>query len=133
MLRFAASLCTLALAVAFTGCGRDTGVVESTAERFYDAVREDDGSAACELLCDDTANTLEKEEKAPCEEAVLELELEGARAESAEIFSKAAEVQLRGGDRVFLGEGRDGWKIDAAGCQPTGDPQEEPYDCEVEA
>ena len=92
MLRLAAPLCVLLAALAVTGCGRDTGVVESTAERFYDAVRENDGSTACELLSDDTVETLEKEEKSPCEEAVLELDLKGVRAESAEIFSTAADV-----------------------------------------
>jgi hypothetical protein len=46
------------------------------------------------------------------------------------VYADAAEVQLSGGDTVFLSDTREGWRVDAVGCRPRGDG---PYDCEEQA
>jgi hypothetical protein len=120
-------------ALAASGCGRGGAhdAVKQTAERFYHAVQARDGSAACELLGDETRKQLEKDEMKPCDQAVFELELQGSRADAATVTETSAEVHLAHGDTVFLDEGPDGWQVSAAGCKPGSD--QEPYDCEVES
>jgi hypothetical protein len=43
---------------------------------------------------------------------------------------RSAVMRLAEGGSDFLDEGPDGWRISAAGCEPT-TPQQ-PYDCELE-
>ncbi|MGH2715404.1 MAG: hypothetical protein ACRDM7_16230 [Thermoleophilaceae bacterium] len=42
-----------------------------------------------------------------------------------------ASVRLAEGGTTFLDEASDGWKVSAAGCEPTAPNL--PYDCELEA
>ncbi|MDP9385129.1 MAG: hypothetical protein M3P50_07840, partial [Actinomycetota bacterium] len=65
-----------------------------------------------------------------CARAVVRLRLRGDRVASARVYAQAAQVELAGGDTVFLALTPEGWRIDAAGCRGRGD---EPLECEVEA
>jgi hypothetical protein len=125
----------LACLIAFllSGCGtadreRDAAAV---AERFHAALEGDDGQAACDQLSEEAASKLEQQEKKPCEEAILSLELpKGGTVAVRRVELTSAYVGLAEGSADFLDEGPEGWKISAAGCQPTA--AEQPYECEVE-
>jgi len=131
--QYAASLALLALALATTGCGtadreRDAAAV---AERFHAALESEDGRAACEELSEETASKLEQQEKKPCEEAILELELpKGARVTDTNVDITNAVATLAEGGAGFFDEGPDGWKVSEAGCEPT--LPDQPYDCVLE-
>jgi hypothetical protein len=112
------ALCVAGLALSGCGTGADQRSVRATTERFYAAVQDHDGRAACALLDSDTASQLVKDEQEPdCAAAVLKLDLHGSRAQSAGVYATSAQVQLAGGDTVFLGWTADGWRIDAVGCR----------------
>jgi hypothetical protein len=116
-----------------SGCG--TGGREDDAaavvERFHAALEQDDGAAACEELAEETASKLEREEQKPCEEAILELELpRGGSVAYRRVEVRSAVIRLADGASDFLDEGPDGWRISAAGCEPT--TPEQPYDCVLE-
>jgi hypothetical protein len=133
MRREVASVSLLLAAAAVGGCsGEDDEAASRSAERFYAAVEARDGAAACAQLEESTREALEHEEKSPCAEAVLSLELSGAEAESATVWVTSAQVRLRDGDTVFLDETPDGWRVAAAGCKPQAG-EEQPYQCEVES
>jgi hypothetical protein len=128
---------TLATALAIAcvvgvGCGadeeRDARVV---AERFYEALDRGDGSAACGELSATTADAVERQEQASCEEAILRLDLpRGAVAAEARVYLRSASVDLAGGGVTFLEEGPAGWTVSAAGCTPSAPSR--PYDCQLE-
>lgn len=122
-----------AVVVLLVGCGAEEAAVRASAERIYAAVARGDGQAACETLSEDTVDQLEQSEGAPCEEAVVKLELAGSRAQEVQVFSGSAMVTFDGGERVFLTEEPDGWKVSAAGCRVDEDPVELPHECSVEA
>lgn len=122
------------LAVAsLAACGtgereRDTAAV---VERFNAALERDDGRAACRDLSEEAASTVSRQEQAPCEEAILRLDLpSGAPPVASRVYLQSASVDLRGGEVTFLDEGPAGWKVSAAGCTPA-EPGR-PYDCELE-
>ncbi len=123
-----------AAAAVLTGCGgaAETGGARQVAERFYAAVGAEDGAAACEQLSVTAREQLEQDERKPCPEAVVGLDLSGARAVRTARYVTNAKVDLDGGDSVFLQEAPDGWRISAAGCRPA-PGQEAPYDCDVES
>jgi hypothetical protein len=129
--RVATLACLLALTVA--GCGTtdreaDAGAV---AQRFHAAIEHGDGQAACDQLNEETASKLEKQEKKPCAEAILSLELpKGGTVADTRVYVTSAFTTLAGGGSDFLDEGPNGWRVSAAGCQPTAPSQ--PYDCELE-
>jgi hypothetical protein len=134
VLRLAPVGTLLALAcLASTGCGlgdreRDAA---AAAGRFQAALARDDGRAACRELSAETAMQLEQQQRAPCAQAVLEIDLpRGAPRAEAAVYLLSASVDLRGGAVAFLNEGPAGWKVTAAGCRPT-EPSH-PYDCELE-
>ena len=121
------------LAAALCACGRagDRQTVGAIAVQFYAAVDRHDGVRACTLLSADTRKALEEQESEPCEKAVEHLDLTGGPVGSVGVYSTEAAVELRGGDTVFLQDTKEGWRIAAAGCRPSG--HEEPADCELEA
>ncbi len=128
----AASLvCLLALALA--GCGtanreRDAG---AAAQRFHAALESGDGRAACQELTEATSSKLEQQEQKPCEEAILSLDIpKSGTVADTRVYVTSALVTLVTGGSDFLDEGEDGWRVSAAGCQPTAPSQ--PYDCELE-
>ena len=129
----ARGLLAVAAAAALGGCaGGDDEAAGRAAERFYTSVSERDGREACDQLEQSTREALEHDESAPCEKAVLTLDLTGARAESATVWVTSAQVRLRRGDTVFLDETPGGWRVAAAGCKPQ-PGEERPYECEVES
>jgi hypothetical protein len=115
------------------GCGTTDRAPDAAAvaERFHAALGERDGEAACSELSEETASKLERQEGAPCEEAVLELELpRGGTAAETSVYVTSASVLLAEGGTTFLDEGSDGWKVSAAGCEPTA--PDLPRECELE-
>jgi len=129
-----AGLAVCAVGLAFAGCGTgaDQREVRAAAERFYAAVKAHEGRTACALLDNDTSSRLVKDEKtSDCASAVLKLELHGSRATSVGVYATSAQVHLDGGDTVFLGFTRNGWRIDAVGCRTVSGGG--PLECEEES
>jgi hypothetical protein len=131
--RFVTVACVCALAsVTATGCGagereRDAA---AAAERFQTALAREDGAAACGELSASAAGAAEQEEQAPCEVAILRLDLPRDTAVGeARVYLRSASVDL-GEGATFMDEGPAGWKVSAAGCTPTWPGL--PYDCELE-
>ena len=126
-------LCACLFMLGLPACGtadreRDAAAV---AARFHDALEARDGEAASSELNPETASKLEQQEKKPCEDAVLTLELPtGGTIADARVYVTSAFAQRAEGGTDFLDEGPDGWQISAAGCEPTAPSQ--PYDCELE-
>jgi hypothetical protein len=121
------------LAAALCACGRsgDRQTVRDAAVQFYAAVDRHEGSRACALLSPQTREALEEQESESCDKAVESLDLTGGPVGSVSVYSTEAAVELRGGDTVFLEDTKEGWRIAAAGCRPSG--HEEPADCDLEA
>jgi hypothetical protein len=104
---------------------------QAVAERFHAALEGGDGKAACQQLSEETASKLEDQEKKPCEEAILSLDLtKGGTVADTRVYVASAFTTLAKGGVDFLDEAPDGWKVSSAGCQPTA--PEQPYDCELE-
>jgi hypothetical protein len=130
----AAGLAAVAVGLAFAGCGTgaDQREVRSATERFYAAVKAHEGRTACALLDDDTSSQLVKDQQEPdCAEAVVKLELHGTKATSVGVYATSAQVHLDGGDTVFLGFTRNGWRIQAVGCRTVSGGG--PLECEEES
>jgi hypothetical protein len=127
----------LAATATLAGCGTsdDTAQSRAVVERFYDAVRQDDGSAACAQLSAPAMQALESQSGQSCDSAVTRLDYEGGAVERAQVFITSARVDLRGGESAFLDrEPGVGWRISAVACKAEdGPPNEHPMDCEVEA
>jgi hypothetical protein len=126
-------LCACLLALGLPACGtadRERGAA-AVAERFHAALEARDGAAACGELNPETASKLEQQEKKPCEEAILTLELPtGGTIADTRVYVTSAFAQRAEGGSDFLDKGPHGWMLSAAGCDPTA--PEQPYDCELE-
>jgi hypothetical protein len=125
LLLLAAALCA--------GCGTSDRAADAAAvvERFQAALDAGDGEAACAELSEETAGKLEQQEEAPCEQAILGLELPtGGTVADKSVYVTSAAVSLLEGGTLFLDEASDGWEVSAAGCEPTA--PELPYDCLLE-
>jgi hypothetical protein len=123
-------------ALAVAGCGRsaDRDEVRAVSERFFAALAAGDGAAACVQLSPDARDKLEGDEQKPCREAITALKIEGGAIGAVGVYITNATVELAGGERAFLSQTPDGWRLTAAGCTPAqGDPAEQPFDCELEA
>jgi hypothetical protein len=121
----------LVFGVALSGCGTAAGQRDATAsaQRFEQALRANDGAAACRELSSDVTSSLESSEKKPCDQAILAAGLKPASGvEGVTVWETGAQVKL-GGDTLFLDETDEGWKISAAGCKLT--TQDQPYDCDL--
>lgn len=123
----AAILCALALA----GCGTSSSKSDAraTVGRFSAALAAKRGPAACAELTPETRSSLESQEKKPCPQAILSLDLKPARPLGAKVDLTSAIVRTSGGEAVFLDQSDAGWRISSAGCKPM---PGEPYDCELE-
>ena len=112
------------------GCGTadDRDQARAVTQRFYDAVRADDGAAACLQL----SQALAEEEGNRCERDVTGLDVADAEITSVEVYVTSAKVDTAGSGSAFLDRGPSGWKIAAAGCAPGGKPASHPFDCELE-
>ena len=122
--------CVLAGLVAGCGTGFDARQARVAAERFQLAAIHHDGATACRQLSPPLRKQLIADESEPtCAKAIAQLELHGTRAASVRVYATSAQVALAGGDTLFLGLTREGWRIEALGCKPQGPG---PYDCEAE-
>jgi hypothetical protein len=134
MWRFALVLAVLATAL--TGCGTadDREEASVVVERFYQAVRQDQGERACGLLSSATAQALASQSGQSCHDVVTRLDYEGGAVERAQVFITSARVDLRGGESAFLDREPEGWRITAVACKAEeGPPNRHPMDCEAEA
>ena len=124
--------CLIVLALAGCGTGDRAHDAAAVAERFHAALESGDGQAACHELSEETASKLEQQEKKPCEQAILGLEIpKGGMAAVRRVEITSAYIGLAEGSADFLDEGPEGWKISAASCEPTASI-DQPYDCELE-
>ena len=129
-------IAVLTAALALAGCGRDADVAATQAvtERFFSALQSGDGEQACAQLSPHTRSELESQEQRSCREAVTELQLEGGRVATVEVYVLNAKVDLSSGEAAFLDQGREGWRLSAVGCKAEdGKPADLPYDCELQA
>jgi hypothetical protein len=122
----------VALPLAACGTGERERDAAAVSEAFHSALERGDGQAACDELSEEVASTVEQQEQKPCEEAILTLDLpKGGSAAIRRVEITSAYIGLAEGGADFLDEGPEGWKISAAGCQPTAS-SDQPYECEVE-
>ena len=127
------ALCLLAIGGAGCGTGDDRAQARAVVERFYDAVRADEGATACEQLSEGAVQALEGQTGQTCDEVITRLDYLGGAVGDAHVYLLNAEVGLSGGEYAFLSRERSGWRLTAIGCKPEGPPRERPMDCEVEA
>jgi hypothetical protein len=116
------------LALALAGCAVDTASPARAAERFHAALAAHQEDAACGMLAPKTADKLPDPGQS-CADALRELKLgPGGAVASVSVWGEEAQVRLTG-DTLFLHRFGDGWRVQAAGCEPVRDL---PYECEVE-
>jgi hypothetical protein len=130
------ALVLLGVALLAAGCGTsdDRDQSEAVVERFYDAVRTDDGEAACEELGESLLEAVESQTEQPCPDAITQLEYDGGEIVAAEVYITNAKIDLRSGESAFLSREDDGWKLSAIGCRAEkGKPADRPFECEAEA
>ena len=135
MPRFVA-LALLLAAVAASGCGTadDRDEARAAVERFYAAVRADDGDAACAELGDALLEQVESQTGQACADVVTRFAYDGGAVEAVEVYITNAKVDLAGGESAFLGRERDGWRLAAIGCRAEeGKPADRPLECEAQA
>lgn len=121
------------LALLLAGCaGRGSAEnepVADTATRFLASVASapDEG---CDLLAPATLEEMEADGE-QCADGLPDAA--GSAPESGEprVDVYGRDAMVRWGDQtLFLARFDDGWRVTAAGCEPTG--EDLPYDCEVE-
>jgi hypothetical protein len=115
-----------------TGCGTgaDREQVRAAAQALYTAAQRHDGATACAQMSPSLRAQLVEDHGSPCAKAVLKLNLHGQTPMAVRVYANAAEVKIAGGDTVFLGDTREGWRVEALGCRPQGPG---PYECEEQA
>src|SRR5919201_2267625 len=108
------------VAIAIGGCGTEGSERDArgSVDRFFGALANHDGAAACRELSSEAVSKLEESEKKPCPAAVVGLGLSPARVAQVRVYLGSAEAKLTGGGAVFLDETSGTWKISAAGCKP---------------
>lgn len=123
------ALAVSALALMLSACSSNRSAASSSvAERFYQAVAADNGSAACALLAPPTLHEVEQSEGKPCADALLDEDIPAGGAVTAlHVYGTEAQVRMSN-DTAFLAEFDDGWKVMAAACTAKG---ELPYDCKL--
>jgi hypothetical protein len=119
------------LLVALGGCGvaDDRAQAGDVTARFFADLRTGDAAAACGLLSSALRQQVEKQ--GPCPHELASLKLSGRGPARVDVFLTQAKVDVRGGETVFLGRDREGWRLDAVGCKPQ--KPDEPFDCEEES
>ena len=129
-------LAPVLLLVLLGGCGTsdDRDQARAAVERFYDAVRSDDGEAACEELGDALLAQVESQTQQSCRDVITRFDYEDGGVARVEVYITNAKVDLSSGESAFLSREADGWKLSAIGCKPEkGKPADRPFECEVEA
>jgi hypothetical protein len=132
MLRSALLASALLATFAALGCGTggDRRQARAAAQTLYAAVQRHDGATACAQMSSNLRAQLVDDQGTGCAKAVLALALHGSRVAAVRVYADAAQVRLAGGDTVFLGDTREGWRVEALGCRPHGAG---PYQCEEQA
>jgi hypothetical protein len=125
-------LVSIPITAVLLGCGTsaDRDQARTAAQTLYAAAQRHDGSVACAQMSPSLRAQLVKNEQKPCAKAVTGLTLRGRTPATVRVYADAALVRFAGGDTVFLGDTREGWRVQALGCRPQGDG---PYDCEEQA
>jgi hypothetical protein len=120
----------LAVAGGAAGCGTsaDADHARRATASLYAAAARHDGTAACAQMSPSLRAELVSDQGERCAKAVLGLHLAGRTPDQVKVYANSALVRLAGGDTVFLSDTRQGWRVDALGCQPKGPG---PYDCEA--
>lgn len=129
-------ICTLAAALTASGCGTadERDEVRAVVAAFYDAIRSDDGGAACSQLSGSLFEQVESQTQQSCPDAITRFEYEGGAVVAAEVYITNAKVDLRSGESAFLGRESDGWKLSAIACKAEkGKPADRPLKCEAES
>jgi hypothetical protein len=124
------------VALLAAGCGSsdDRDQARATVERFYDAVRADDGQAACEELGDPLLEQVESQTQQSCDSVITRFEYEGEAVTAVEVYITNAKVDLRSGESAFLSREDDGWRLSAIACKAEkGKPADRPFECEAES
>lgn len=104
----------------------------ATVERFYEAVRADDGTAACEELGEGLLEQVAAQTRQSCPGVITRFDYEGGEVVGTEVYITAAKVDLSGGESVFLSREDAGWKLSALACKAEkGKPADRPWECEV--
>ena len=126
------TLCLLLFAAAVAGCGAnaDRDQARAAAQALYTAAQRHDGVTACAQMSASLRAQLVDDHGSPCAKAVLKLNLHGRTPVTVRVYADAAEVELAGGATVFLGDTREGWRVEALGCRSQGPG---PYECEEQA
>src|SRR4051812_32171001 len=119
-----------AASLAGFGTGADRDRARAAAQTLYTAAREHEGEVACAQMSPSLRAALVDDEQARCARAVMRLHLTGRTVDVVRVYADAAEVRFDHGDTVFLGDTRQGWRVEALGCKPQG---KGPYDCEEQA
>jgi hypothetical protein len=135
-MRHLPTILLLLTAFGAAGCGtsEDRRDVREITERFYTAIREDDGEAACGALSAEARAQLESQSGRACDEVVTRLQYEGGDVEAVAVFVTNAKVDMSSGESAFLALEPDGWRLVAIGCTAeTGKPRARPFECELEA
>jgi hypothetical protein len=128
--RLLVAACAAALAIALTGCGTgaDRTQVRAVTTRFFSALDAQQRHDACAQLTPSLRKSIEQEHSAAqCTGAVAKLTVRGSAVRLVRVYATSARVGLASGESVFLSAMRDGWRIDALGCQPR---SHGPYDCQ---
>jgi hypothetical protein len=134
MSRLLIPLALLVLIGAGCGTSDDRDQARETVERFYEAVRADDGLAACEELGEGLLEQVQSQTQQSCRGVITRFEYEGGEVLDAEVYITAAKVDLSGGESAFLSREDAGWKLSALACKPEeGKPADRPWECEVES
>lgn len=122
-----------AVAATVLGCGTqdDRAAVRAAVSAFVAAQSAGDGALGCAQLTAQAREALERDAGGrSCASAIQDVRVRGTGVASVAVYAAQAQVELAGGDTVFLSRGDQGWRISAAGCRGRGD---EPLDCEIEA
>ena len=124
--------CLLLFVAVTAGCGTsaDRDQARAAASTLYAAAERHDGATACAQMSPSLRAQLVDDHGSPCAEAVLKVKLHGRTPTTIRVYADAAEVQFAGGDTVFLGDTREGWRVEALGCRSQGPG---PYECEEQA
>ena len=130
-----AAIAGLAAALLLAGCGTadDRDEARSVVATFYDAIRSDDGDAACAQLSESLLEQVESQTQQACPDVITRFDYEGGAIVAAEVYITNAKVDLRSGESAFLGQEPDGWRLSAIACKPEqGKPADRPFECEAE-
>ena len=105
-------------ALLVTGCGSaQREAATATAAEFLTAVKDSDLATACGLLAPDTRESVE----GPCEGGFPELSggsVGGVVVGTVEVWGDRAQAKSDAGV-LFLVELDTGWRVSAAGCEPS--------------